>query len=208
MNNSYLDGIYGIFTIDSMDQREVLGYRIAFLIIGVSFAGLLLQWETYGGAGAWPWIFPLITSLGLALRWIHIYLRFLHRALQLLWLIGTVSVFVLALRNGFRELLPLFVHEPFSIWAVAPFFASVVGVGIKEFFCFHRLEAIGVVLFLPAALLGYLSGYLAETMSFTLLISSSFLLLILAIQKFSVKSSADIGDKSIFNYLEAQRRGM
>nr|AUG32653.1 conserved hypothetical membrane protein [Paulinella longichromatophora] len=208
MNSSSFDGIYGSFTIDSMDEREVLGYRITLLTVGLSLTGLLLHWKFCGGIDAWPWIFPLSIGLGLSLRWIHIYLRFIHRTLQLLWLIGAVSTGILILRTGLQELLPFFVKEPLSTWSATPFFASLVGVGVKEFFCFRRLEAAGLTFLLPIALLGELSGFLKREECFILLLASSCLLLVLAIYKFSVKSAADVGDKSIFSYVEAQRRNI
>ena len=48
----------------------------------------------------WPWLALMAVGLGLALRWIHIYLRPLHRTLQLFWLLGCLGALTLALQVG------------------------------------------------------------------------------------------------------------
>ena len=85
--------------------------------------------------------------------------------------------------------------------------AALTGVGFKEFFCFRRPEAIGVTLLLPLALLGRLSGLLPLATTATLLTVESVLLLVLCLRKFPMPAAADVGDKSVFLHLEAQRRG-
>jgi uncharacterized integral membrane protein len=97
--------------------------------------------------------------------------------------------------------------QPLWILAVGPFFAALTGVGFKEFFCFRRPEAIGVTLLLPVALLGRLSGLLPTDTTATLLTVESVLLLVLCLRKFPMAAAADVGDKSVFLHLEAQRRG-
>ena len=141
-------------------------------------------------------------GLGLALRWIHIYLRPLHRALQLFWLLGCLGAAALAVRVGPDALLPTLAEQPLWILAVGPFFAALTGVGFKEFFCFRRPEAIGVTLLLPLALLGRLSGLLPLATTATLLTVESVLLLVLCLRKFPMPAAADVGDKSVFLHLE------
>jgi uncharacterized integral membrane protein len=97
-------------------------------------------------------------------------------------------------------------EQPLWILAVGPFFAALTGVGFKEFFCFRRPEAIGVTLLLPVALLGRLSGLLPVATTATLLTLESVLLLVLCLRKFPMPAAADVGDKSVFLHLEAQRR--
>ena len=89
------DGMYGPFTITSTDREEVQRYRICLLVSGISLSAGLLQWWLVGGHWAWLWLLPLGVSLGLALQWIHIYLRPLHQALQLFWLLGCLGWLVL-----------------------------------------------------------------------------------------------------------------
>ncbi len=150
----------------------------------------------------------MAAGLGLALRWIHIYLRPLHRALQLFWLAGCLGGLLLAQQVGVGSMGETLREQPLWILAVGPFFAALTGVGFKEFFCFRRPEAIGVTLLLPVALLGRLSGLLPVTTTATLLTLESVLLLVLCLRKFPMPAAADVGDKSVFLHLEAQRRGL
>ncbi|MDA1156424.1 MAG: DUF2301 domain-containing membrane protein, partial [Cyanobacteria bacterium] len=87
-----------------------------------------------------------------------------------------------------------------------PFFAALAGIGFKEFFCFRRPEAIGVTLLLPLALLGRLSHLFSPEATATLLAIEAALLLVLTLRKFPMDAAADVGDKSVFAYLEAQRQ--
>jgi uncharacterized integral membrane protein len=147
----------------------------------------------------------MAASLGLALRWIHIYLRPLHRLLQLFWLLGCLGGVALALRVGAAALLPAVAAQPLWILAIGPFFAALAGVGFKEFFCFRRPEAIGVTLLLPLALLGRLVGLLDPQTTVALLAIEAVLLLVLTLRKFPMPAAADVGDKSVFLWLEQQR---
>jgi uncharacterized integral membrane protein len=96
--------------------------------------------------------------------------------------------------------------QPAWLWAIGPFFAALAGIGFKEFFCFRRPEAIWVTLLLPVALLGALSGLLPAAASGSLMGVEAALLLVLTLRKFPMPAAADVGDKSVFAYLEAQRR--
>jgi len=168
-------------------------------------AALLAQWHWLGAGALWPWLLPMAAGLGLALRWIHIYLRPLHRALQLFWLIGGLGLIGLAVAAGPGGMATAAAADGRWIWAVGPFFAALAGIGFKEFFCFRRPEAIGVTLLLPLALLGRLSGLLSAEACGLLLGLQAALLLVLTLRKFPMPAAADVGDKSVFAYLEAQR---
>ena len=200
------EGVYGPYSITAEDEREVLGYRLALFAAAVAQAALLWQWRQLGGSLLWPWLLPLLIGVGLALRWIHIYLRPLHRALQLLWLLGCGGFVALAISAGPAGMAEAVARDPRWIWAVGPFFAALAGIGFKEFFCFRRPEAIGVTLLLPLALLGALSGVLPAAASGSLLGVEAALLLVLTLRKFPMPAAADVGDKSVFAYLEAQRQ--
>ena len=199
------EGVYGPFSITATDRREVLGYRLALLTAAIAQAALLAQWHWLGSAWLWPWLLPMAAGLGLALRWIHIYLRPLHRALQLLWLLGCLGFAALALTAGPGAMAASLAADGRWIWAVGPFFAALAGIGFKEFFCFRRPEAIGVTLLLPVALLGHLSGLLTAGATGSLLALEAALLLVLCLRKFPMPAAADVGDKSVFAYLEAHR---
>jgi uncharacterized integral membrane protein len=204
MTDPVFKGVYGPYTIDASDRREVLGYRLALTAVAVGQAGLLLQWRQLGPELVWPWMLLMAAGLGLALRWIHIYLVPLHRALQLFWLLGCIGGLALAARSGLGGMLPTLAGQPLWILAIGPFFAALTGVGFKEFFCFRRPEAIGVTLLLPIALLGHLVGLLSGPLTTSLLALESGLLLVLCLRKFPMPAAADVGDKSVFTHLKAQ----
>ena len=199
------DGMYGPFTITSTDRVEVQRYRICLLISGASMSAGLLQWWLAGSEWAWLWLLPLGISLGLALKWIHIYLRPLHRALQLFWLLGCLGWLVLMLQGSVNATLDTLASQPLWILAVGPMFAALTGIGFKEFFCFRRPEAIGLTLLLPVALLGRLLGLLGNGPCWFLVLFAGLLLVVLAVRKFGMEAAADVGDKSVFAYLDAQR---
>ena len=199
------EGAYGPFTITDTDRREVLGYRLALLTVAIAQAALLAQWRWLGPQLLWPWLLPMAAGLGLALRWIHIYLRPLHQALQLFWLLGCLGLAGLAIAAGPGAMAAAAAADGRWIWAIGPFFAALAGIGFKEFFCFRRPEAIGVTLLLPLALLGRLSGLLSAEATGLLLALEAALLLLLCLRKFPMPAAADVGDKSVFAYLEAQR---
>jgi len=197
-------GVYGNYKITYADHIEVKRYRIAVLICGITFCAGISHWIFFGPALAWLWLIPIAIGLGLALKWIHIYLRPLHKALQLLWALGCICSGLLVLKLGSENLLTSIVSDPILTLAIGPLFAALTGLGFKEFFCFQRLEAIGLTLLIPISLLGHLTGLLRGEIVMALLSCSAFLLLVLAIRKFGMDTAADIGDKSVFDYLDNQ----
>ena len=207
MSDPLFEGVYGTYSIDARDRREVLGYRLALLLVAVAQVALLLQWHLLGPTLLWPWLVLMAVGLGLALRWIHIYLRPLHRTLQLFWLLGCLGALALALRVGPAEMALALARQRLWLLAIGPLFAALAGIGFKEFFCFQRPEAIGVTLLLPLALLGYLVGGLNGGATTALLALESVLLLVLCLRKFPMPAAADVGDKSVFAHLEALRQG-
>ncbi len=200
------EGMYGPYCITLQDQREVQLYRICLLVCGLSFSAGLGQWILVGPQLAPLWLLPLAISLGLALRWIHIYLRPLHQALQLFWAAGCIGWLVLAIQSGPSDIFNALESQRLWTLAIGPLFAALAGIGFKEFFCFRRPEAIGLTLLLPVALLGHLSGLMAGPTAITMMAISSALLVLLALRKFGMEAAADVGDKSVFAYLEDLRR--
>ncbi|WP_341879181.1 DUF2301 domain-containing membrane protein [Synechococcus sp. UW140] len=198
-------GVYGPYTVTAQHRQEVLFYRLSLLLLALAQAGLLIQWRQWGPGFCWPWLLLMGLGLGAALRWVHIYVRPLHRSLQLFWLLGCLGAAVLAWRVGPAAILPTLVAQPLWIWAVGPFFAALAGLGFKEFFCFQRPEAIGLTLLLPLLLLGWLAGVLSAPIAAALLGLESLLLLLLALRKFPMAPEADLGDLSVFAHLDAHR---
>jgi uncharacterized integral membrane protein len=201
------EGVYGPFTIDANDRREVRGYRLALLTVAIAQLGWLIQWHQRGVGQLWPWLLLMAAGLGLALHWIHIYLRPLHLALKLFWLLGCAAAIALAASAGGPAGMLLAVQDqPLWLLALGPYFAALAGVGFKEFFCFRRPEAIGVTLLLPLALFSRLVGLVSAPLCGQLLLVQALLLLVLCLRKLPMEAAADVGDKSVFAYLEEQRR--
>ena len=88
-------GIYGAYTITQEDQSEVKRYRMSLRVCGISFSTCLFQWIYLGPNQAFLWLAPIAISIGLALQWIHIYLRPLHNALKIFWVLGCLGGFLL-----------------------------------------------------------------------------------------------------------------
>jgi len=210
-DNSYFSssnpirGIYGDFIVNSKDKKEVLFYRLSILFCSLFFILGLVQWFTHGSSQIWICFAGLAISLGLSLKWIHIYLRPLHQALIFFWAIGCIGLGIVAYHFGLTNIMYGLKENPKWVFLVGPLFVSLTGVGFKEFFCFRRIEAIGITILIPIAFIGHLTELSNEKFTFSLLFLSSLLLLVLGIRKFGVPAEADIGDKSVFEFLESQR---
>ena len=200
------DGLYGKYHITQEDQIEVKKYRISLLICGISFTTGIIQWIILGGSFAWIWLIPMIISLGLALKWIHIYIKLIHNILKGLWAIGSIGIFILILNGNSQELLYNISSKPILTLLIGPYFAAMAGLGFKEFFCFQKPEAIGLTLFLPIAIGSNLLGIMNKETIMILMLFSAILLLILSLRKFGIDPASDIGDKSVFEYLKQKEK--
>ena len=198
-------GVYGLYKITQADQVTVQRYRLSLLICGIAFSAGITHWLIIGPALAWSWLLAIAISLGLALQWIHIYIRILHTTLQFFWFAGCVGLVILIMKFGSNNMLSTLASNPIWLLAIGPLFAALAGLGFKEFFCFRRLEAIGLTLLVPIALLGHLFSLIDGSLVMTFLGLSALSLLVLALRKFGIDAAADIGDKSIFEYLNNQK---
>ncbi|KKZ13193.1 MAG: membrane protein [Candidatus Synechococcus spongiarum SP3] len=198
--------MFGPYRITAADRREVTAYRVSVLMLAVAQLGCLVQWTWVESAWIGPWLVLMAIALGLALHWIHIYLRPLHQALRLLWLLGVGGGIALAYQVGPAQMGNTLLAQPLWIMAVGPYFAALTGLGFKEFFCFRRLEAVGVTLLVPLLLMLALLGVVPLEKQGPLWFLEAVLLLVMAVGKFRLDSAADIGDKSVFQELERRRR--
>jgi len=201
-------GQFGEFIIEKSDRTGVIIYRAGLVVAGLSFAigsGLILSF------GATPLVLQMLTllfgifSFGLAvsLVTIHIYLITLHRTLQIFWLIGTISAFILSLTSN--QPLALFVYnQPLSIFGIGFSFAALTGIYFKEAFCFNRLETKLLTPLVPALLLGHLVGILPREAEKILLAIWAILFIVFVWRKTVQPIPPDIGDKSVFAYLKQQ----
>ena len=175
------------------------------LFSGITFFLGLIQWISIGGNWSWVWLIALAVSLGFSLQWIHIYLRPIHNLLKILWLAGCIGIVICIAHFGAINLLLNLSSDRFLALAIGPLFAALSGLGFKEFFCFRRPEAIGITILIPIAFIGHIGGFINHIIFMILMISASISLIILAMRKFGIDASADIGDKSIFEFLEKER---
>ncbi|XP_023004744.1 uncharacterized protein LOC111497955 [Cucurbita maxima] len=204
-------GIYGPWTVDPSDVREVILYRaglvtaatsfviassVAFLPDNSSLSDTLKQnldlLYALGGGG-----------LGLSLVLIHIYVTAIKRTLQAFWVLGVAGSLVayvnLAQPAG-DSLVQYVVDNPSAVWFIGPLFAALTGLVFKEGLCYGKLEA-GVLTFvIPTLLLGHLSGLMDDGAKLGLLGSWMALFVIFAGRKFTQPIKDDIGDKSVFMF--------
>lgn len=204
------EGQFGNFTITQSDRTGVIIYRSGLLIAALSFALgswliLFSGWNSTILTALTPIYLVFSMALGVSLVTIHIYMEFLHRVLQIFWGIGCISAIVLALYSS--EPLAIFVYNhPTAIFGIGFTFAALTGIYFKEAFCFNRLETKLLTPLVPMLLLGHLTGVLPPTWEQVLLGVWAILFMVFAIRKVVQPIPPDIGDKSVFVYLQ-QKHG-
>ena len=199
-------GQFGEYRITESDRTGVIIYRASLIVASVSFAlatWLVLSQETT------PTVLNIVTllyacfcvALGVSLVTIHIYLAPLHRLLQILWGIGVVSSIAIAYASN--QPLPLYIYQhPLTILGVGFTFAALTGIYFKEAFCFNRLETKVLTPIVPLLLVGHLTAILPAQIEQVLLAIWAALFLVFGFRKISQQIPADIGDKSVFEYLK------
>lgn len=201
-------GQFGDFTITKSDRTGVIIYRTGLMVAAVSFAigsGLVLFSPQPAAIQA---ITPLYTcfslALGVSLLTIHIYMKLLHQILQLFWIIGSISAFIFGHFDSQPFAITIY-NQPLTIFGIGFTFAALTGIFFKEGFCFHRLETKILTPLVPLLLLGHLTGILSTQAEQVLLGIWAILFLVFALRKTVQNIPDDIGDKSVFDYLENQR---
>ncbi|NET37365.1 MAG: DUF2301 domain-containing membrane protein [Cyanothece sp. SIO1E1] len=202
-------GHFGEFTITADDRQEVFIYRAALTVAAVCFAigsGLVL-WQ-----GEAAWVLNLLTplylcfwaALGVSLWKIHIYMLPLHRTLQAFWAIGGIAAMAIALSHSAPLALTVY-NQPLTILGIGFTFAALTGIFFKEAFCFNRFETKFLTPLVPLLLLGHMLGFLPVGWERVMLAAWAGLFLIFASRKLVQAMPDDIGDKSVFTYLQQQR---
>ena len=203
-------GQFGTFTIEETDRQDVVWYRAGLAIAALSFGlgtlGILrygeVDWVVQGVSVLYT-VFWL--GLGLSLFKIHIYLRPLHRLLQAFWLVGGVASLAIAHFSPEPFALTVY-HQPTTLWGVGFTFAALTGVFFKEGFCFNRIETKVLTPIVPFLLLGHLFQFVPPVWEALLLAFWAINFGIFALRKVVQPIPPDIGDKSVFDYLEQQRQ--
>ncbi|MEM9485571.1 MAG: DUF2301 domain-containing membrane protein [Cyanobacteria bacterium P01_F01_bin.116] len=204
------EGQFGAFVITPEDRREVIIYRLGLSVAAFSFALAVTLLLLGGSTTGLLWLisglyFVMWAGLGVSLWFIHIYLRPLHQALQLFWLVGGIASIGLAIAFPAPLALTAYV-KPLSILGIGFTFAALTGIFFKEAFCFNRFETKVLTLLVPAMLLTHMLGALPLTLGRDLLVVWAVLFSVFALRKLVQPISPDIGDKSVFEYLKQQRQ--
>lgn len=206
------EGQFGSFFITPSDRRSVVIYRAALGIVALCFfvGTCLVFWNpqlpvvqvslTYLYWG-------MAIALGVSLWMIHIYMAALHRALQIFWGIGVVSSLSVALTYPEPLVVAIYTHAT-TLLGVGFFFAALTGIFFKEAFCFNRTETKLLTPLVPFLLLGHLAGLISSPVEQVLLGVWALLLAVFAVRKAVQAIPPDIGDKSVFEYLQQQRQGV
>ena len=205
----FYQGQFGEFTITNHDRLGVIVYRSALAIAALCFSVgtilVLIQPSNPEFVNWLTWLYLGFTlGLGVALWTIHIYFELLHRVLQVFWTIGAIASVVVALY--FPEPLAIAIYEhPVALIGVGFNFAALTGIFFKETFCFGRFETKFLVPLLPVLILGHLVNFLPVAIERGLLGAWAVLFIIFAIRKVIQEIPPDIGDKSVFAYLKAEK---
>ncbi|HEY9873611.1 MAG TPA: DUF2301 domain-containing membrane protein [Candidatus Obscuribacterales bacterium] len=210
-------GQFGEFTITQSDRIGVIIYRTGLMVAALSFAigtwlvlgtrteFLSLQSDNSVVLRALTPLYAIFClALGISLITIHIYLAPLHRLLQIFWGIGVLAAAILAVQSN-EPLALLVYNHPITLLGVGFTFAALTGIYFKEAFCFNRLETKLLMPLVPALLLGKLAGVLPLQWESVLLGVWAVLFLVFALRKVMQPIPPDIGDKSVFAYLQEQR---
>lgn len=202
------EGQFGPFTIEEDDRQEVILYRAGLATAAGSVAIATICCfiaPTTAPIAATVCYGLLWAALGLSLFKIHIYLRLLHRVLQAFWAIGGAASIAIALLYPTPLALSAYQH-PLTIFGIGFTFAALTGIFFKEAFCFNRLETKFLVFLVPGLLLGHMADVFSVTTETGMLVAISILFAVFAVRKVIQPIPPDIGDKSVFEYLEKERR--
>jgi len=203
-------GQFGEFTITKADRLGVIVYRGALAIAALCFSlGVLLVLVQPNNPEFVSWLtwlyFGFSIGLGTALWTIHIYFELLHRVLQIFWAIGAIASIIVTWY--FPEPLAIAIYDhQVALIAVGFSFAALTGIFFKETFCFGRFETKFLVPLLPVLILGHLVNFLPVALERSLLGAWALLFMIFVIRKAIQAIPPDIGDKSVFAYLEAEKQ--
>ena len=198
-------GQFGTWQLEDSDKTEVFLYRLGLTGCAGCFAaiaiGLLAThgWDTALNTA----YFVGSSSFGLSLVLIHIYVKPLKRLLQALWLTGMGGSLYLMLSGDGSSSLPRYlVEHPQGLWLAGPLFASIAGVAFKEGFCYGKKESFALFAITPFLFLGHIFQVADASFESGLLVAWAVSFLLFAGGKWSQAVHEDIGDKSVFEFLE------
>ena len=200
-------GQFGEFTITEGDRTGVIIYRAGLMVAALSFAigsALVVLNNNPNFQLLTPLYACFSLALGVSLLTIHIYMAFLHRLLQVFWGIGSITAVILALSSSTPLAVTVYT-QPLTLLGIGFTFVALTGIYFKEAFCFNRLETKILTPIVPVLLLGHMLGVLPIQGEQVLLGLWAILFVVFALRKAIQAIPPDIGDKSVFEYLKAQR---
>jgi uncharacterized integral membrane protein len=203
-------GQFGEFTVTAQDRLSVVLYRAGLTIAAIAFGlGTLLTLglpNQPGLTAVLDFLFVLFSlALGLCLWTIHIYLKPLHIALQLLWGLGCTTALVIFTQQPQSLVTTLYPPFALELMGVGLIFVALTGLFIKEAFCFNRPQAKALILLVPILLLGHWLGILSVPIEKGLLGTWAIIFLWFALDKDMQSIPPDIGDKTVFEYLHQKQ---
>lgn len=200
-------GQFGEFTLTEGDRTGVIIYRAGLMVAALSFAigsALVVLNNNPDFQLLTPLYACFSLALGVSLLTIHIYMAFLHRLLQVFWGIGSITAVILALSSSTPLAVTVYT-QPLTLLGIGFTFVALTGIYFKEAFCFNRLETKILTPIVPVLLLGHMFGVLPTQGEQVLLGLWAILFVVFALRKAIQAIPPDIGDKSVFEYLKAQR---
>ena len=205
--NEIYEGQFGSFTVDAHDRQEVILYRAGLATAAGSFAFAVVSVLLMPDSA--PWVatacYALMwLALGLSFFKIHIYLRSLHRALQIFWAIGGVASLAIAFLYPTPLALTAY-KQPLTIFGIGFTFAALTGIFFKEAFCFNRFETKFLVFLVPGLLLGHMAGILSVNTERGMLIAWAALFVVFALRKVIQPIPPTLETRAFFDYLAKER---
>jgi len=202
-------GEFGTWFVYEEDAAEVLTYRASLLVAALSVASGAALASAPGILAAAPppaWAFDVcaglfLASFGVSLATIHIYMKPLHNMLKVLWGSGVVGSLAVIASDPTHSLVLSTVQHPLQLLASGWVFVALTGLFFKEFACFQRWEASALFALVPIVTGGHFLGLLGAGAEGAMLDAIAFVFCFFAARKFSQPLKADIGDKTVFEFL-------
>lgn len=205
------EGQFGSFFITPSDRRSVVIYRAALGVVALCFCigTCLVLWNPQlpvVQASLTYLYWGMAIALGVSLWMIHIYMAALHRALQIFWGVGVVSSLAVAWMYPEPLVVAIYTHAT-TLLGIGFLFVALTGIFFKEAFCFNRAETKLLTPIVPFLLLGHLAALIPLHVEQVALGIWAVLMAVFAVRKAVQAIPPDIGDKSVFDYLQQQRQG-
>ena len=197
------EGMYGNWNLTQGDVDGVNLYRGALLVSALcTGAGVASYQLDLANGLLLDALFGVHTiAFGVALAYIHIYIKPLHNMLKILYGAGLVGAAAIcaAIPDG-GGLVNAVLGKPALMLAVGWQFVALTGNFFKEAICFGRVEALALTLLLPVIagghFLGVVDGVPAQVGS--AVFAATYIAF--ALRKFTQLPEADIGDNSVFQH--------